>query len=81
MTIAESNSPVAEGIALIISQTGVRQSFVAQKAGYTDQMLSDMLNGRKVIRACDVPRLAMALSVTTNDIYEAGLRATEMKKK
>lgn len=75
MTIAESNSPVAEGIALLISENGIRQSFVAKKAGYSDQMLSDMLNGRKVIRACDIPRIASALSVTTNDIYEAGLRA------
>ena len=75
MSIAESNSPVAEGIAKIINDNGIRQSFVAQKAGYTDQMLSDMLNGRKVIRACDIPKLAKALSVTTNDIFEAGLEA------
>lgn len=77
MTIAESNSPVAEGISLLIEENGLRQSFVAQKAGYTDQMLSDMLNGRKVIRACDIPKLASALSVTSNDIYAAGLRAVE----
>ena len=75
MTIAESNSPVAEGIALLISESGMKQSFIAQKAGYSEQMLSDMLNGRKVIRACDIPKIASALSVTSNEIFDAGTRA------
>ena len=28
-----------------------------QKAGFTPQELSDMFNGRRLIKACDIPRL------------------------
>ena len=49
---------------------------VAKKAGYSPQKLSDMLNGRRLIKACDIPNLALALGVKIDDIYEAG----KMKK-
>lgn len=72
MTIAESNKPFAEGLRKIIEQKGFKNLYVAQKAGFTSQELSDMLNGRRLIKACDVPKLADALGVEAGDIYEAG---------
>ena len=48
---------------------------IAEKAGYTSKELSDMLNGQKLIRACDIPRLAYALKVTANEIYETGKKS------
>ena len=45
---------------------------MAEKAGFTAQELSDMLNGRRLIKACDVPRLAFAMEVKEGDIYVAG---------
>lgn len=73
MTIAEANYPLAGGIAVIIKNKGLKQTYVAQKAGFSPQELSDMLNGRRLIKACDIPRLAYSLNVTSNDIYKAGI--------
>lgn len=76
MSISEANKPLADGIRVLIIKNGLKNSYIAQKAGYTDQNLSDMLNGRKLIKACDIPRLAYALNVSSDEIYEAGREAT-----
>lgn len=72
MTIKEMNSPFDAGVAKIINEKGLKQIYVAKKAGYTAQELSDMLNGRKLIKACDIPKLAFALGTKSDDIYTAG---------
>ena len=36
---------------------------------YTPQELSDMLNGRRLIKACDIPRIAKALGVEINYLF------------
>ena len=72
MTISEANAPLSKGIQIIIAKKGFKNLYVAQKAGFTSQELSDMLNGRRLIKACDVPKLATALGVDAGDIYEAG---------
>lgn len=48
MQIAESNSPAAENVARIIKNKGLKQVYVAEKAGYAPQELNDMLNGRSI---------------------------------
>lgn len=63
MTIAECNSPVAENIARIIAEKGLKQVHVSKKAGYSARGLSDMLNGRKLIKVSDLVRIAAALDV------------------
>ena len=63
---------VARGIKNIISEKGLIQKVVAQRAGFTEQQLSDMLNGRKVIRVDYLPSLAKSLDVKISDIYDAG---------
>lgn len=72
MTIKEANFPFDVGIAKLIQKKGIKQVYIADKAGYTAQELSDMLNGRKIIKLCDVPRLADALGVEIDAIYSAG---------
>ncbi len=72
MTISECNAPVAENIQRIIREKGLKQMYVAEKAGYTAQMLSDMLAGRKIIKVCDVIRICTALGVDANSLYERG---------
>lgn len=72
MTIKETNFPFDIGVSRIIRQRGIKQMHVAKKAGYKEQELSDMLNGRKLIKVCDIPRLAKALDVDIDEIYEAG---------
>lgn len=72
VTIKEANFPFDVGIAKLIQKKGIKQVYIAEKAGYTAQELSDMLNGRKIIKMCDVPRLANALGVEIDAIYLAG---------
>ena len=70
--IREGNYPADKGIARIIKEKGLKQAYVAEKAGYKPQELSDMLNGRKLIKACDILKLSIVLGVTADDIYAAG---------
>lgn len=72
MTISEANAPLPTGLKILIATKGLKNIYVAEKAGYTTQELSDMLNGRRLIKACDIPKLAKALGVRVDEIYEAG---------
>lgn len=74
MTIKEANFPFDEGIMRLIQEKGLKQKYVAGEAGYTTQEFSDMMNGRKIIKLCDIPRIATVLGVKADDIYEAGKR-------
>lgn len=66
------HDPIAAGIRDLIEEGGFLQKSVAQKAGFTQQQFSDMLNGRKIIRAVDLFPISTALGCTIQDIYDAG---------
>lgn len=70
MQIAKYNAPAAENISRLIEEKGLKQVYVAEKAGYKAQELNDMLNGRRIIKVCDIPKIARALGVSENDIYK-----------
>ena len=72
MTIKEANSPFDDGIVQLIKKKGLKQGYVAGKAGYTAQEFSAMVNGKKIIKPCDIPRIAAALGVKADEIYSAG---------
>lgn len=72
MTITEANEPLAKGIKIIIAKKGLKNIYVAERAGFSSQELSDMLNGRRLIKACDIPKLARAMGVNEGEVYEAG---------
>lgn len=63
------NSIVAPNIEEIIAEKCLKQSAVAQKAGYTKQQFNDMLKGRKVIRDTDIARIATVLEVDANALF------------
>ena len=69
MGISEFNEPAAGNIARLIKEKGFKQGYIAALAGYTPQEFSDMLNGRRLIKSCDIPKIAYALGVGTNEIY------------
>lgn len=77
MAVIEANEPLATGINRIIASKGLKKIHVAKEAGLSPQELSNMLNGRRLIKACDIPNIAKALRVDTDDIYKAG---TESRK-
>ena len=53
----------------IITEKGLKKGSVAKKAGYTPQQFSDMLNGRRVIRYDDIPKLCESLQITPNELF------------
>lgn len=65
-----------ETIKSLIAESGMKQKAIAERAGFTEQMMTDMLNGRKVIKAEFIPALCQALGVTPNRLFQWDGRGT-----
>ena len=52
-----------------IRNRGLKQCAVAVKAGLGEQELSNMLNGRKIVTAEHIARIANALGCEVNEFY------------
>jgi len=63
-------SIIQKNIGRIIEEKGLVKKGVAKRAGMTQQALSDILAGRKVIRADMVPPIAKALNVGIAELFE-----------
>lgn len=61
---------IINNIRRLISERGMKQGFVAEQAGFTVQEFSHMMNGRKVLSAVYIPRIAAALGVSYNELFE-----------
>lgn len=74
---------VGENVKRILSAKGIKQKTIAERAGYTEQTFSNMLNGRKNIYDEDVLRISRALEVLPNDLFglseERGKKTQEPK--
>lgn len=70
MNIETLNSPVAENVVLLINSKGLKQRAVAKKAGFTIQQFNDMLNGRRLIKICDLTKIAEALDTDPNELFK-----------
>lgn len=69
MDIAYLNANVPENIKRIITEKGLKRCVVAKKAGCTSQMFSDILAGRRLIKASEIAGIAKTLDVTPNDLF------------
>lgn len=70
LDIKTSNEPVADNLRRYIHDKGLKQSALAQKAGFTAQELNDMLNGRRLMRAVDIANIIDALEgVDANALF------------
>lgn len=69
MNAARYNVVVPENISKLIRERGLKQSAVAEWAGYSQQQLSDMINGRKIIKPCDVVAIANAIGVEVAALF------------
>lgn len=70
MSIEQCNYPVAENAARLINEKMLKRKAVAKALGYSEQMLSDMLNGRKLIKVCDVVLIADVLEVEVENLFQ-----------
>ena len=62
-------SIVSENTRNIIKAKGLKNKAVAEKAGYSEQKFSRILNGQKVIECSDILRISKALGVTPNNLF------------
>ena len=65
------NSIVAPNARRIIRQKCLKQSLIAERAGYTANQFSAMMNGRKVIKDVDISKIASALDVEVNELFKS----------
>ena len=63
---------VVNNIRKIIIGKGLKQYVVAKRAGFEPVQFSDLLNGRKVIKAEHIPPIADALGVDANTLFSIG---------
>ena len=63
-------SLVQGNLARIIEEKGLVKKGVAKRAGISAQNLSDILVGRKVIRADMIPALAFAVDVPIEELFK-----------
>ena len=61
---------IISNIECIIAEKGIKKRNVAEKIGLTAQQFSDMLRGRRTIKAADVILLCDALNVEPNELFE-----------
>ena len=63
-------STIQRNLIRIIEEKGLVKKGVAKRAGMTQQALSDIIAGRKVIRADMVPPIAKALDVGIAELFD-----------
>lgn len=61
---AKNQQKTIDNIRHIIRTKGLKQTFVAEQAGLTDQQLTDILNNRRLLRVEHLDPLARVLGVT-----------------
>lgn len=70
MSEPEYNALLQSNIRRLIKKKGLKQRAVAEWCGLTDAQFSDLLTGRKILRADMLPRIATALGVGLDDLYK-----------
>lgn len=72
MNVAEANEPLATSINEIITSKGLKKIHVAKEAGLSPQALSDILNGRRLIKVCEIERIAEAVGEPVEYLFTKG---------
>lgn len=68
--IMYSYDDVIINIKKLIDDKGIKQGVVAERAGFTPQEFSNILNDRrKLLRVEHMPAIAAAIGVKVNDLY------------
>ena len=61
---AKNQQKTIDNIRRLIRTKGLKQTFVAEQAGLTDEQLTDILNNRRLLRVEHLEPLARVLGVT-----------------
>lgn len=65
-----NNTEIADRIMNHISSNGLKQKFVAEKAGYDPKKLNSMLKGRTRIQATDIENICFALGAAPDEFLK-----------
>lgn len=60
---------IADNTRRIITERGLKNRAVAERAGFSENQFSAILNKRRVVRDIDVIAIARALGVTPNELF------------
>ena len=60
---------IAANIKHIIRERGMKQKTVGERAGFTEQQFSRMLNGRNLSHADHIPAIATAIGVNYDEVF------------
>ena len=63
------NKTIPDRIRDQITCHGLKQYVVARQAGFSEQQFTDMLHGRKTIKAEYIPRIAKAIGVNVAELF------------
>jgi len=66
---------ITGNIRKILNSKGFKNKSVAERAGIGEKAFSDMLNGRRTIKADDILKIANALYVEPNALFGVGKSA------
>lgn len=66
MSIDTYNAAVPENLSRIIRERGLKQNYVAERAGLTEAQLSGIIKGRRVVKVSDLIQLSDVLGVSVN---------------
>lgn len=72
ITISKANYPFSNGLKKILLKKGIKNVFLAEKAGLSKQELSDILNGRRLVKACEIFVISKILGEKVDDIFKMG---------
>lgn len=69
MNASKYNVMLPINIACAIKMRGMKNNAVAERAGLSVQQFSDMLNGRRIIKPCDIVAISDAIGVSAGDLF------------
>lgn len=70
MRIEKFNGNLPMRILNLIEKKGLKQNYVARKAGLKDNEFYAMLKNRKIIKPSDIPSIAKALDASIDDLFK-----------
>lgn len=69
MNAKKYNAMLPVNIACEVKARGMKYGAVAARAGFSKQQFSDMLNGRKIIKPCDILAISGALGMDVGELF------------
>lgn len=69
MNATKYNAMLPINIACEVKARGMKYGAVAERAGFSKQQFSDMLNGRKIIKPCDILAISNALEMDVGELF------------